>query len=115
MPNLPPPRPAQKRNLAHRERRKIVVQQKALLSFALESFQALLIVAGAQRSRNQCLSFAARENRAPVGSWQHSHFHPDVANLIERPPVGPSLIIYHLFAEDSFAQRFVIGLQFGLR
>ena len=47
MPNFPASRPPQKRNLAHRERRKIVMQQEALFGFAFEGFEALLVVAGA--------------------------------------------------------------------
>ncbi len=92
MPNLPPPSPSQKRNLAHRERRKIVVQEEALLGFAFEGFQALFVVAGAEGGGYQGLGFAAGEDGAAVGSWQDAYFDPDVSYFVEGAAVWSSLL-----------------------
>ena len=82
----------QKRNLADRERRKVVMQQEALFGFAFEGFKALHVVAGAKRGGYQGLGFAAGEDGGAVSSWQNSDFYPDVADFVEGAAVGTSFI-----------------------
>ena len=105
---------AQERDLANRERREVVVQHEALLGFALETFEALHVVAGAKRGGDQRLRFAAGEDGAPVGPGQHADFDPDFANLIEGPSIGAVLLVNDLIAEDALTQSLVILFELGL-
>src|SRR5579864_3565531 len=88
----------QKRNFTNRKRRKVIVKHEALLGFAFEDFEALHIVAGAERCRDQGLGFAAGKNRRAVCAGQHADFNPDVANLIESPAIGTAFLIDFSFA-----------------
>src|SRR5882757_2082546 len=90
-------------NLSHRERREVVVEHEAFLGFALEAFQSLHVVAGAEGGRDQRLGFTARKNRAAVGARQDADFNPDVANLIEGAAVGTAFVLNDCVAEDIFA------------
>ena len=79
------------------------MQHEALLGLALERLQPLLIVRRPQRRGHQRLRFAAREDRRAVRPWQHAHFNPDVANLIERARIGTPVLLDHLLPENPLA------------
>ena len=98
-------RATQERHFAHRERREVVMQHEALLGFAFERFQPLLVFAGAQRRGNQRLGLAAGEYRRPVSARQHADFDPDIANLVELAAIRTALLFDHLLAEDLLAQQ----------
>ena len=87
------------------------MKHEALLGFALEDFQALHVVARAERRGDKSLGFAASENCGAVGARQNSNFAPDFANLIERTSIGTPLVVDYLLAENAFAQGLVVGLQ----
>ena len=59
------------------ERREVVVQHEALLGFAFEGFEALLVVVGAEGGGDQRLGFAAGEERRTVGAGQNADFDRD--------------------------------------
>ena len=111
VPDFATPSSAQKCNFTNRKRRKVVVQHEAFFGFAFEGFQALHVVAGAERRRDQGLGFAASEDCAAVGAGQHSGFDPDLADLVERAAIGTPLLLDHLLAENALAQRFVVMLR----
>ena len=68
--NLSASSPAQERNLSHRKRWEVVMQHEPLLGLALKHFQPLHVVGSSKSGGDQCLGFAAGENRAAVGSRQ---------------------------------------------
>src|SRR5437899_8120131 len=96
------------------KRREVIREQETFLSFAFEYFQALHIVASAQRRCHQGLRFTAREDSRAVGSRQDSHFDRDGTNLVEGAAIGPALLMNNLIAKDALAQNFVIILQLVL-
>src|SRR5882724_8760876 len=99
---------AHEANFANRKRREIVVEEEAFLGFALEAFQALLVVGGAESGCDQGLGFAACEDGAAVGSRQDAGFDPDVANLVELAAVWTTSGYGNVFAEDFLQQEFVV-------
>src|SRR5882724_7055304 len=99
---------AHEANFANRERREVVVQEEALLAFALEAFEALLVVGGAESGCDQGLGFAACEDGAAVGSRQDAGFDPDVANLVELAVVWTTSGDGNVLAEDLLQQEFVV-------
>ena len=115
MSNFPSTRSPQKCNFSNRKRRKVVVQHEAFFGFAFEDFEALHVVAGAQRGGDQGLGFAAGEDGGAVGAGQDADFDPDVADLIEGAAVGTPFVVDDLFAEDALAKSFEVGLEFLLR
>ena len=77
------------------------MQHEALGGFArLQQFDALLVVLGAERHRDQRLGFAAREQRRTVGARQDAGFDGDLADFVERAAIGTAVILQHLVAED---------------
>src|ERR1700674_386661 len=104
-------RAAKKRNLAHRKWREVIVKHEPLLGFAFENFQALHIVTRAERGSDKSLCFAPGENCGTMGARENSNFAPDLANLIERTPIGTPLVVDNLLAEDAFPQSLVVSLQ----
>ncbi len=106
--------PPQERHLSYGKRGKVVVEDEAFLGFAFETFEALHIVAGAQRRRYQGLGFAPREDGAAVSAGQDSGFDPDFANFIESAGIGTALLFQNFFAEDALAESFEILFELGL-
>ena len=90
------------------------MQHEALLGFAFEAFQALHVVAGAQRGGDQGLGFAAGEDGAAVSSRQHAGFDPDFADLVEGARIGTPFLFDDLLAEDALAQSLVVVLELFL-
>ncbi len=94
---------------------------KRFLDSPSKAFETLHVVAGAERGGDQCLGFTAGEDGAAVGAWQNTGFDPDLADLVERAPVGTALVIDYLVAENALAQdlvvlldlRFAGGIVFG--
>ena len=111
VPDFPSSRAAQKCHFSHRKRRKIIVQHEAFFGFAFEGFEALHVVAGAERSRDQRLGFAAGEDGGTVGARQNADFDPDVANLVEGAAIGTALLLDDLLAENALAQNLVVLLR----
>ena len=91
------------------------MKHEAFFCFALEGFQTLHVVGGAEGGCYQRLGFASSEDCASVGAWQHSYFYPDVADLVEGAMVRTAFVVDHFFAEDSFAESFVVVLQLRQR
>src|SRR5205823_12969130 len=91
----------QERHFTDLKRREVIVEHETFLSFAFEYFQALHIVASAQRRCHQGLRFTAREDGRAVGSRQDSHFNRDGTNLVERAAIGPALLMNNLIAKDA--------------
>ena len=96
---------------AHAERREVVVEHEVLPLLAFVAFQPLAVVGGAQRCGNQCLGFAAGEQRRAVRAGQNAGLDGDGANLVEGAAVGTDAVLGHLLAEDPLAQMLVIGGQ----
>src|SRR6266849_6648552 len=115
MPNLAPTRPAQKCNFSHRKWWEVIVKHEAFLGFALETFEALHVVAGTEGGGNEGLRFAAGEDGAAVGAGQDAGFNPNVADLVEGAAVRTPLVVDDLVAEKALAQSFVILLELGFR
>src|SRR5713226_9260041 len=109
MPNLTPPRSAQKRNLPNRKRRKVIVQHEAFFGLAFEDFEALHVVAGAESRGDQRLGLAPGEDGRTVGAGQDADFDPDITNLVEGAAVGTAFGIDDVLAEDAFTESFVVG------
>ncbi len=91
------------------------MQHEAFLGFAFEAFEALHVVAGAERGGDQRLGFAAGKDGAAVGARQHARFDPDFPDFVEAARIRTPVLLYHFLAEDTFAQRFKIMFQLGLR
>ncbi len=87
------------------------MQHEALLGFALEAFQSLHVVAGAEGGRDQCLGFTAGEYGTAVSAGKNSSFNPNLADLVEGASIGTAFVIDHLIAENPLAQNFVILLE----
>ena len=117
MANFAASRTTQEANLADRERRKVVVQHKALLGLALEAFQTLHVIAGAQSGSDQGLGFTAGKDGRTVSTRQHADFGPNRANLIEGAAVGTAAVLGDFFAENQLTQHVEIlaGLGAGFR
>ncbi len=90
------------------------MQHEAFLGFALEAFEALHVVAGAESCCDQGLGFAAGEDCAAVRAGQDSCFDPDFADLVERASIRTPLLIDHCLAEDALAQRLVVVIELAL-
>ncbi len=97
--------------LAHAEGRKVVVEHEVFLLLAFVGLQALAVVGGAQRGRDQCLRLAACKERRTVSARQHARFNGDRANLIECTAIWPNAILGDLLTEDPLAQMLVVGSQ----
>ena len=110
-----PARAAHEADFAHAERREIVVQHEALEGFArLQQLDALLVVLGAERDRNQRLRFAAREQGRTVGARQNARFDPDLADFVECAAIGTAVVLQHLIAEDALLEGFEALARFVL-
>ena len=97
-----PARAAHEADFADAERREVVVQHEALGGLAgLQQLDALLVVLGAERDRDQRLRFAAREQRRTVGARQHADFDGDLADLVECAAIRTAALLQHLVAEDA--------------
>ena len=91
------------------------MQHEAFFGFAFEAFEALHVVAGAERCCYQRLGFAAGEDGAAVGAGQDAGFDPDVADFVEGAGIRTALLFDHFLAEDALAQSLVILLELCLR
>ena len=80
------------------------MQHEALLGFAFEAFEPLHVFAGAEGRRHQGLRLATRKDRRSVSARQHAGLNPDIANLVEGAPIGTTLLMRNLLAEDALAQ-----------
>ena len=49
-----------------------------------------------------------------MGARQNSHFHPNFADLIERPPIGPVFLLENLLPKNTLPQSFEVMLQLGV-
>ena len=88
MPNLTSTRAAHEAHFAHRERREVVVQHKALRKNGrIQQLNPLLVVFGAKGRRDQSLRLTAREQRRSMRPGQNAHFAFDVPDFIERPTI----------------------------
>ncbi len=82
------------------------MQHEALGGFArLQQLDALLVVLGAQRHRDQRLRFAAREERRSVRARQHAGFDGDGPDLVEGAAIRTPAVVEHLVAEDALLER----------
>ena len=96
------------------------MQHEALVRFAFQHIQPLLVFGGAQGGRHQGLRLAAREQRRAVGAGQQAYFTTDGTDLVKGPPVRPLALQQGVLAEDAllqpsegsgrFAARFLVGL-----
>jgi hypothetical protein len=63
--------------------------------FTFQKIHSLRVVGGAQRGRNQCLSFTRVKIAVRVLS-AHTRFDPDIADLIEAALVGTDALVENL-------------------
>ena len=90
------------------------MEHEAFLGFAFEAFEALHVVAGAERGGDQGLGFAAGEDGAAVGAGQDAGFDPDFADFVEGAGIGTAFLLENFFAEDALAEGFEICFELGL-
>ena len=100
VPDLPPARPAHEADLAHRERREVIVQHELLLRLALDVVEALGIGGRAQGGRDQRLGFAPGEERRSVCAGKNAHLAVDRADLVEAAAVEAPLLVANGVGED---------------
>ena len=101
--DLAPAGAAQELDLAHRERREVVVEHELLVGLLLVLLDELRVAAGAQRDRGQRLGLAAGEQRRAVRARQRADLDRDVADLVERAAVEAAALV-----EDGAAQDLLL-------
>src|SRR5438552_16163619 len=108
MADLTTARTAHEADLAHAERREVVMQHEALGSLTgLQQFDALLVVLGSERHRHQRLRLASRENSGAMSAREHTRLDSDGPDLIKRAAIGPAAVEQHLVAENALLQHVV--------
>ena len=123
MADLAAARTAQKRHLADRERREVVVQHEPLVELAADVLDLLLVVRGAERAGDERLCFAAREDDRSVRPGKDAGLAPDRPDLVELAAVEPVSALEHFVAqhlllelvEDLLGFDAALDLAFGNR
>ena len=69
------------------------MQHEVLALLAFIAFQALAVIGGAQRGRNQCLRLAAGKQCRAVRAWQNAGLNGDFANLVEGAAIGTNAVL----------------------
>ena len=95
-------------NFANGERREVIVQHEAALLLALVALHALRVVGGAERSGDECLGFAAGEERRAVHAGEDAGLDGDLADLVEGAVIGADAVVEDLLAEDLLAEKLVV-------
>src|SRR2546427_11820203 len=81
-------------------RRHVVMEHEALLVFAHQRVDDLLIAPGPQRRHHQCLRFAAGKERRAMRAGQHAHASADGPNGPGVAAVDAGLAVQDLIAYD---------------
>src|SRR5262249_14137505 len=74
------------------------------------------VLGGAERTRDQGLRLAAREDGRTVRPRQHARLNPDRADLVETPAVEAAAPLEHLVAEHALLELLedLLGLELPL-
>src|SRR5262245_18257291 len=104
MADFAPSRAAQERDFADREGREVVMEHEALPLLALEALDFLRVFRGAQRTGDQRLGFAAREDCRSVRARQHARLDPDRPDLVELAAVEAHAVGQDLLAQNPFLE-----------
>ena len=112
--DLAPAGAAQELHFAHRERREVVVEHEALPRLAVDHFDLLLIVGGAERRGDQRLRLAAGEDDRAVHARQDARLDPDRPDLVELAAVEADAALEHFVAQHLFLQALEDALRFAL-
>ena len=91
------------------------MEHELLLLLALKGFQALRIVAGAERAGHQRLRFAACKQGRAVGARQQGGFNRNGADLVKGTAVRPHSILGDLLPEGLLPQQLVVVRKLLLR
>ena len=87
--DLAPAGPADRPNLADRERGHVVVEHELLAVLVHDAVDPLLVGGGAQHGRDQGLGLAALEKRRAVGAGQEADLALDRPQVARAAAVGP--------------------------
>ena len=112
--HLAPAGAAEELHLAHRERRKVVVQHESLVELAAHVLDLLLVVGRAERAGDECLCFAAGEDDRAVRAREDARLGPDRANLVELAAVEADTPLEHLVPQHLLLQVLEDALRFEL-
>ena len=112
---------AHRLHFADREGREVVVEHEALPRLAIDHFDLLLIVGGAERDGDERLRLTAREERRAVDARQHGVLDRDLADLVELAAVLADALAEHFLAQRAFLHvveealggALLIGERFG--
>src|SRR5262249_34515339 len=92
--DLAPSGGAEALHLARREGREVVVEHEGAVDVALEGFDLLLVVLGAEGCRHQRLSLAAGEKGGTVGAGEIADFRPDGAHVLDATSVDTDPLLH---------------------
>src|SRR5688572_2945973 len=104
MPNLAPAG-EETTDLAHRERRKVVVEHELLIPLGIQVVDHLLILPCAERDCAQRLRAPAREQRRSVSARQDSDLDLDRPDVLRPATVGSHALLDDLQAHDGLLGR----------
>ncbi len=94
-------RPAQELRLTRAVRREVVMQEEALVIFAVQAVDLLLVTSGAERRRRDGLGLAALKERTSVGTQKHACVRRDGADLVGFSPIDALLLGQNIAANHS--------------
>ena len=108
--DLAPARAPEELDLAHRERREVVVQHETAVHLAVDQLDLLLVVGGAEGRGDQGLRLAAGEHGRAVGPRQHADVGGDGPDLVELAAVQPLAAFEDLVPQHPLLQALEDGL-----
>ncbi len=114
MADLTTARSAHELHFADRERREVVVEHEALPHLAVDHFDLLLVVGGAERRGDERLRLAAGEDDRAVHARQDARLDPDRPDLVELAAVEADAALEHLVAQNLLLQALEDALRLAL-
>ncbi len=101
MADLAPAGAADRANLAHGERRHVVVEHELLAVLVHDAVDPLLVGGGAQHCGHQRLGLTALEDRRAMGTGQEAHFTADGPQVARTAAIRP-LAVEDQLTDDPF-------------
>ena len=105
MPHLASARAAQRLDLAHTERREVVVQHKALGMHPRKILNTLIVRGCTNRHRHKPLGLATRKERRTMGARQNAHFTRNRTHLIQTATINANALF-----GDQIAHQMVLEI-----